>query len=466
MAAAFDVLKTTSRPNAQSTALGRLALFAANVSFARLPLEVVEKAKLCMVDALSACMTIGRVPESQHALNLVAVERGSGSATIFGTDRRASPPGAAFVNGTSASTTARSDTHSATASHPGMIVIPAVLALAEDRGCDGRTVLEAIVSGYETMCRLGLAVVTPEFASIFRPSGMIGPTAAGLAAGRVIRLDPARLVNAASLATHTASGLNEWANAGTTELAYHSGWAASNGVVAALLAELGSVSAPTILEGKAGLLSGHGALGRADRLIEGLGEEFKILDVVHKPAPACIFVQTPCQLAEEIARTNDIEPEAVESIEIYTCRAGAEYPGCDNPGPIADLQSAKMSIQFGVASVLVQRRILDSNWHDFENDRVNRLAARARIVIDDELSAAFPGRQGVRIKVLLRGGRVIDAEQQDFRSMNRNELIARFMVSVETTLGARKAEEVINTIDRLETVEDIRDFSRLLMTAS
>src|SRR3546814_15638364 len=67
--------------------------------------------------------------------------------------------------------------------------------------------------------------------------------------------------------------------------------AAGTGVDCGLLAEAGTVSAPTIIEGRAGLLAGYGALDRAAALTAGLGREFHILDVIHKPAPACVFVQ-------------------------------------------------------------------------------------------------------------------------------------------------------------------------------
>ena len=447
---------------ADASALERLALFAAELEAPNLPPEVLAKAKLCIVDALSACLTVGSTLEGDCAVALAAIHAASGPATIFGTRSTSSPADAAFVNAITAAGTARSDTHAATACHPGTVIIPAALALAEARHCSGNAVIAAIVGGYEVMCRLGLALITPEFAAIFRPTGMIAPTAAGIAAGRVIGLGPAQLANAASLATHTASGLNEWANSGTSELPYHSGFAARNGVDCALLAQAGMVSASTILEGKAGLLAGHRALERASRLTQGLGSGYKILEITHKPAPACIYVQTPCQLARRIVGQHDLDPDGIAAVEIRVSRPAASYPGCDDRGPIEDAQAAKLSIQFAVASVLVERGVFDANWRNFGNPRVNALAARSTVVVDDELTAASSARQGCGMKITLRSGESIESEQRDFVPMTDEDLVERFMNAAKPKLGMSRSTEILELVSRLEKLGDIRELTENL----
>ena len=444
------------------SALDQLASYACDLNVSTLPPEVVAKAKICIIDALSACLTIGSILEGKCALTVASMYDTAKIATIFGTCNRVLPADAALVNGTSAAGTGRSDTHAATASHLGMVIIPAVLALAEARRCGGGAVIESIVAGYEAMCRLGAALITPKFATIFRPTGMIAPTGAAIAAGRVIGLDPSQLMNAASLATHTASGLNEWANSGTSELAYHAGFAARNAVTCALLAEAGTVSASTVLEGQSGLLAGYEALERSHLLTRSLGVGFKILEIVHKPAPACIFVQTPSQVALDLVRRNDIDPRDIEAIRIHTCRAGAEYPGCNDPGPITHAQAAKLSIQFGVASVFAARGIFDSNWLDFTNAQVNDLACRSTVIIDDELTSAFPGRQGCKIMITMKDGKAFKAEQNDFVSMPDQQIIERFVRVAEPKLGKAKSDRVIQLVADLERVDDIHELTECL----
>lgn len=445
-----------------ATALDHIAAFATNLRTARLPPAVVEKVKDCLLDALSACLTAGSSLEGVCAVTIGAAPPGVGVSTLIGTPLMGSPSGAAFVNATNAASTSRSDTHPASASHPGPVVIAAVLALAEARRVSGATVIESIVSGYETMCRIGIALVTPEFAAIFRPTGMIAPTAGAVAAARVLGLTTQQLRNAASLATHTASGLNEWAHAGTSELAFHSGFAARNGVDAALLAQAGAVSAPTIVEGKSGLLAGYGALGRAPRLTERLGDEYKILEIVHKPAPACIYVQTACQCARQLALDHRPDASAILSVEIKVSRAAATYPGCDDSGPIMNAQAAKLSIQFGVASVLVAGGIFDANWHDFKNTAANALTARSKVIVDDNLTSALPGRHGTSIKLVLAGGMEIEGRQDDFIPMSKHDLHQRFFSVAVPRLGSARSERIVALVEELATLADISELTRLL----
>ena len=51
------------------------------------------------------------------------------------------------------------DLHRGSVTHPGCVVIPAALALAEETGADGPTLLRAILKGFEAVCRVGMAVV-------------------------------------------------------------------------------------------------------------------------------------------------------------------------------------------------------------------------------------------------------------------------------------------------------------------
>jgi 2-methylcitrate dehydratase PrpD len=451
--------------DADTSVLMRLAHYAAGLRVDAMPREVVAKAKLCILDAISGCLTIGANMEGRSALSLALSHSSNGTATVYGTSVLCSPSDAAFVNAVSAAGTGRSDTHATSATHPGTAIVPAALAMAEATGRSGSAAIEAVVAGYEVMCRLGRALITPEFASVFRPTGMVAPTGAAIAAGLALGLDPKRLMHAASLATQTASGLNEWANAGTPELPFHSGFAARSGVDCAFLAEAGMVSASTILEGRAGLLAGYGALHRLAALTDGLGDDYQILQIVYKPAPACIYVQTPSQIAQRMVRDHSIDLTAIEVVQIHLSRAALMYPGCNDRGPITDPQAAKLSIQFGVASVLNAGGVFDSNWRDFADPRVNAIASRCELIEDEVLTAAAP-RQGGRICIRLRDGKVIEDRQDDFLSMSGTDLVERFAKVAEPRLGRAQCMRMIAAIEGLEDLPDVRELTAGLRVAS
>ena len=451
------------------SALERLAVFAAATDVATLPPDVVDRAKTCIIDALFGAFLVQSDSRAKAALASQLLDQPGHLATVIGSRHRAAPGDAAFVFAAATAATDRSDTHLPTATHPGLAVVPAALALGEAAGTNGAAVLAGVVVGYEIMCRLARALVTPKLAAIWRPTAVVAPIAAAFAGARTLSLTTGQTVAAAALAAQTASGFNEWAHAGTGEHPFHAAFAARNAVTAVLLAQQGAVAAPTILEGRSGLFAAFGAEQRRESLtasvVEALGQEFESRAVVHKPAPACFFVQTPCQLALEISReieTSGADPERIAAIEIRVTDVARRYPGCDNPGPVNAHQSAIMSIQYSVAAVLVAGGIYDRNWFDPSNPAANRLAGRARVIADERLTAAYPERQGAGVRVMFDDGRVVERKVDNFQSMSRAEVIERFLAAATPWLGRSQAEIVIDCVQRLDAIDDLHDLTALL----
>lgn len=445
----------------RATLLETLAGFAAGLELSNLPAPVVGKAKLCVLDTVSACMTIGLTDGSAAALALLRPgEWQGGACRIFGLRDRADPEGAAFVNAVSAAATIRTDTHPTTASHPGMVVVPAVLACGEAAGIDGAAALAGVVAGYEFMIRLGLAVIMPELAATFRPTGLLGPGAAALGVARATKLAPMETVRAVALACHTAAGFNEWVHAGTNEHIYHGGFAARNAISAIRLAAAGAEAAASLLEGPSGLLTAFSAKDRASRVTEELGRRFLITETVHKPAPACIFAQSPAQAALDLVRTHALDLADIESVEIRTSLRAAGFPGCDNPGPFADAPSLQQSIQFSVAAVLSAGFLHERLWRLPVDPLISRLAGLCHVIVDRN---AIGTEQPVCLKARLRDGRVVESRVPDFESMSESGVIDRFVRAAAPVLGAGQADQALNRIMRLEDEADLNDVTALLV---
>src|ERR1700692_3906941 len=79
----------------------QLAAFGASMTFERLPNEVVEKAKLCILDTLGCCIFGAALPAFEKLAAVVAAENCSPQATVFGHSLRTSASWAALLNGTS-----------------------------------------------------------------------------------------------------------------------------------------------------------------------------------------------------------------------------------------------------------------------------------------------------------------------------------------------------------------------------
>ncbi|MEU4898856.1 MmgE/PrpD family protein [Streptomyces sp. NPDC044780] len=440
-----------------------VSAFCAQASVERFPADVVDKAKVCLVDFLSAALMFDASREARIALKALEEPgaRGYGSV-VLGASVRASAPMAAYLASVAAAATGRTDTHIESSSHPGMVVVPALLALSEHVDVPGGRLLSALVVGYEVMCRLGSALITPEVATVFRPTGLIGPVAAAAACAHLLALGREATRAALSMAANASFGLNQWARSGTPEHVLHSAVAARAGVESALLARHGLTAAVGGLDGDAGLLAAFKAGHRAHHLTDRLGTRFAIRDIVHKPAPACIYVQGPCQLAQDIVQRHRPDPRRIDSVLITLPEQAVRYPGCDNAGPIADVLAGSLSVQFSVGSVLVAGGIFDRNWQDPRDTEVNRLAARSRLVEDPGLTAAFPARNGSSVRVLLDDGRTLVAEQDTFASMTTEEVIARFHLAADPIYGRAGSQAIADRIDELDRSASLSGLLRAL----
>src|SRR5471032_3295764 len=177
-----------------------LAAYVANLKFADIPSEVLERAKVLTLDFLGSAIRARRDAESTPSLlkmlEALALD-GSGQSTVFGDAKTWTPAVAALLNGALGHSLDFDDTHAASSLHPSAPVVPAALAAGELVGASGKAVLEAIIAGYEVCCRLGVALgPTAHYARGFHPTATAGTFGAAAAAGKVLGLDTAQLASA------------------------------------------------------------------------------------------------------------------------------------------------------------------------------------------------------------------------------------------------------------------------------
>jgi len=339
----------------------RIATAAAGAQFDQFTPDVVAKLKLCLLDFLACAFEARDLPWSRRAAALAA--RQPGIATILATGQTASAAEAAFANAVAGHGLVREDMHAGSVSHLGVVVLPTLLALSQQSRIAGRDFIIAAITGYEAGARLGRALITPDFARFFRPTGFTGPIAAACAGSRLLGLDESIFASAIALAANTTSGLNQWPHEGGEEMFYHPGFAARNAVTSIALAELGAEASDGALDGPAGLIS---AYHPADAIpeITLFDDVPELLAVYNKPVPACNFAQTPCQAALSLMAPGQIQAGGIRAIRISASYAAIHYPGCDHDGPFRNRLQAKMSIQFGVAAALRFGGVAEANYDD------------------------------------------------------------------------------------------------------
>src|SRR5579872_3085688 len=365
---------------------------------------VRDKVKLALLDFLSCAYEARDLPWGCQAIQRVSRATG-GLATVIGTELRVAPAEAAFANAVLGHGLVREDMHTGAVSHLGVVIVPTLLALAQQHRVSGGDFMVAAICGYEIGAAVGRALMDQEMVSRFRPSGITGPLGGAMGGSRLLGLGDDAAVSALGFAANATGGLNEWPFCGGDEMFFHPGFAARSAVTAVELAESGARASETALDGRAGLFAG---LGRADRLpavAPFSGEPLEILSVYHKPAPACNYAQTACQAALALAR--EVEGREVAAITVKASAAAVEYPGCNFAGPFERILQAKMSIQYCVAATLTRRVIEEANYRRLSDPEIVRLAALTKIEPDAVFTAAYPGAQGAEVIVTLRNGNTL-----------------------------------------------------------
>ena len=176
---------------------------------------------------------------------------GEGPCTVTGSEVRLAAPWAALVNGTAAHALDFDDNFDPPKAHASAVLVPAILALAEQEGASGRACLDAYIAGLQIMGRVGQGVNPAHRNRGWHATGTVGAIGAAAACARLLGLGDREAAFALSIATSMAGGF--MAQFGTMTKPVHAGLAAKAGVMAASLAREGIDASLDALDGPTGM---------------------------------------------------------------------------------------------------------------------------------------------------------------------------------------------------------------------
>lgn len=358
----------------------------------------------------AGCMVFGAAqPWARAAIDHAMATGGSGSASVIGCDRSTTPAMAAFANGCSAHAFEFDDVHEEAINHPGAVVVPTALALAEDIGASNRDLLEAIVIGYEAMGRAGIAVgPAPHMLAGFHPTSMSGVFGAAAAAGRLLDFDGEMLNHAFGIAASLASGTMEFASSGGMAKRIHAGRAAEAGVLAASLAAAGFEGASDGLAGKYGFFRVFGPDPQIELLTEGLGSRWMIDEITVKPYAACSDIHPIIQATLELHEEHRLTSEMISRIEAEGPTKAAIQNSMDGT---ASTMAAQYSAEFNIAAAILADPRDPSTY---SRERIgapamaNLQAKVASVRAAPEFDQTYAWKMGGRVRIFLASGQVIE----------------------------------------------------------
>ena len=141
----------------QSTPSRQLAEWCASLSWDQIPDDARSSLALRLLDTTGLIMVGAQTEAVGVALDFVGSNEGHAQSTVCGHPSRVSASSAALVHGVAAHCRDYDDTFMDSVVHPGSVVIPTALALAEAGDATDEAFATAIIAGYEIAARIGAA---------------------------------------------------------------------------------------------------------------------------------------------------------------------------------------------------------------------------------------------------------------------------------------------------------------------
>jgi 2-methylcitrate dehydratase PrpD len=442
-----------------ATAAQRFAAFTGSLGYDDIPPEVVEAAKLHLLDLLGCGLAAHGTGTATEGRTAMAELGGEPQASVIGHEAPLPAANAAFANAMLCHGLDFDDTHSDSIAHVSVVVCPAALATAEANGSSGRDLLAAIVGGNEVVTRVGMAASGAFHARGFHPTSICGIFGATTAAARLAGASAETTASALGIAGSVAGGLFAYLDDATPTKPMHPAWAAHGGILATRLASLGAEGPPGVLEGRFGVY--HAFLGAkkgeidVDAQAADLGERWETLRIAFKPYPACHLMHGSLGAVADLL--GSVRPDEIEDILVWVPAAGLPLvlePADTKFAPRSEYE-AKFSLQYSAAAMLVHGQVGVRSYTDeaIADPLVLELARKVRHEAReyDSYPAAFPG--GVRIRTT--DGRTIEADLPYQRGgpenpMTADEVRAKFRENASLALGdaaITALEETVLTID-------------------
>jgi len=299
------------------------------------------------------------------------------------------------------------DLHRASVTHPGCVVVPAVLSLGEKLGADTKRMLLAILHGFEAMCRIG-AAVGPSHYRVWHNTATCGPFGSAMAAASLLGLTADQTVNALGNAGTQSSGFWQFMETGAMSKHLHAGRACESGMLAAELAAHGFTGSPEILEGKKGFFAAMCNDPDPQRMLEESDAAWQLCLTSIKPWPSCRHTHPIIDCALEIHQL--LDGSQVKEMEIRTYQAALDV--CDYPMPETEYQ-AKFSLYHTAAIAVLDGAVGLNSFDPEARQRSEQLRHQTSVTVADPYASNYPASWGAEVTARTESGASFKISRKD-----------------------------------------------------
>lgn len=418
----------------------RVAEFALHHSADDMPKDARKSAALFLLDTLG--ITIGSGP-----MQAGVIARDTASALYNTADpnlrarmmfdgRQTSLAGAAYAGATQTDNLDGHDGYNPTKGHIGVVVVPALAALAETiPDFSGSEALATVIVGYEIAGRAGIALHNT--VSDYHTSGAWNALGVVAMAARLRGMSAETMRQAMGIAEYhgpRSQMMREIAN--PTMLHDGSGWGAMAGLSAAILAEKGFTGAPAITIEAA----------EAAPYWDDLGDFWQMNHQYIKPYPICRWAHGAIDATRKLVLDYDLSPNDVKHIHINTFHEAA----CLFQAMPDTTSQAQYSLPFSVATMLTHQRIgvEHISGTGLSDPQIADIVNRITVSEEARHSNRFPQGRWADVTITRRDGTVLDSGDMNARGgpeapLSDTQIIEKFMEFSTPSLGKTRSEKIV-----------------------
>ena len=443
----------------------KLAGFVTDLNYEAIPRKAVDAAKIAVRDCLGVALAGSREEDARIAAEIARQEGARQETSVIGQGFKTSALNGALANGTAAH--ALDFDHSFTMmGQPTAPIVPAIFALGETLGASGRRMIEAYVAGFEVTAKLVHSLRDSGHDGWHAPS-TLGSFGSSAACGKLLGLDPAQMQMALGITASMASGIV--ANFGTMTKPLHVGLGARNGVLAAKLARGGYTANAKAIEGGFGFYQVlHQDAPINEPAIEELGRSYAlVIDGLRiKPYPCGGLTHQVIDSVLEFRAKHGLTAEMIERIDVDVVKH--TFDRIVFRVPQTGIQG-KFCMPYLVARAIIDGKI---GLHIFTDSAVRdpnvlNLAERVQMNLDPNLKKTDAAGRPCRVTIRLKNGQTFVREAQHAKGgpehpMTEDELRGKFTECAREALDASSAARALDTIEKLETIADVRPLCEIL----
>ena len=253
-------------------------------------------------------------------------------------------------------------------------------------------------------------------------------------------------------------------NRGTSCKSFHAGKAASNGVLAALLAQSGFDSSQEIVEGKKGFCHIYSDTAEPEQLVAGLGETWMIEGNGHKPYACGILLHALIDAVIVLRQYASADLSTLEEMVLQVHPQALTVSGITEPA--TGLQ-AKFSALHSAAVVFADGAAGIAQYTDAKaaDPGIVALRRKIKLVVNESL------RKDEALATLTTGGvkhelHIEHASGTVFNPMTDSAIEEKFKANSIPVVGEERARKICDMVWSLERQTDVRDLIALMSIAT